>query len=173
MTHAPRNIVKFLDHGFTLLAWVSGLLAAVVMFATFANVVMRYVFRDPIGGVFEITEVGMGLIVFFALPKMIRMRGNIRVTIVFDRFSQMARRYTTFATELLGAAICSFIAWRMWLYGERILLYREVTMELRIPKGLIAQSMSLLLVAAAIAFVVCALEALDRSRGGGAEDSPA
>ncbi len=173
MTHAVRPIVNLLDHFFTLLAWVSGLLAAGVMFATFANVVMRYVFRDPIGGVFEITEVGMGLIVFFALPKMIRMRGNIRVTVVFDRFPSVVQRYATFATELLGAGICCFIAWRMWLYGERILLYREVTMELRIPKGLIAQSMSLLLVAAAVAFVICALEALGRSGHSGPRDSTA
>ena len=105
----------------------------------------------------------MGLMVFFALPLMVRQSGNIRVTILFDRLPDALRRYAGFVTELLGACICGFIAWRMWLYGERILRFGEVTMELRIPRGAIAQSMSVLLVVAAIAFVICALESLRRA----------
>lgn len=160
MPRAVSAFVGILDRCFTLLVWIAAAMATVMMFTTFANVIMRYLFRQPIPGSFEITEITMGLIVFFALPKMIRIRGNIRVTILFDRFAPTVRAWATFATELLGAAISLLIAWRMWLYGERILTYGEVTMELRVPKGLIAQSMAALLVLAALAFVICAFEAL-------------
>ena len=146
---------------------IAGSLATAMMLATFANVVMRYIFRSPISGVFELTEIGMGLVVFFALPGMIRRRGNISVTVLFDRFPAARRRGATVATDLLGGALCAFIAWRIWLQGERMLRVGEVSMELRIPKGLVAQSMAALMAAAALAFTICAVEAL-RGRTGGA-----
>lgn len=163
MSAATHPLVTLLDRAFMALAWVAAALAAAMMFTTFGDVVMRYLFRSPIPGAFEITEVSMGLIVFFALPWMIRKGGNIRVTILFDRFPERTRRAATFVTELLCAATCVFIAWRVWLFGERILRYGEVTMELRIPKGVVAQSMSVLLVFAAAAFLLSAAEALKRA----------
>lgn len=166
MSAATHPFVRLLDSAFMALAWVAAALAAAMMFTTFGDVLMRYLFRSPIHGAFEITEVSMGLIVFFALPWTIRRGGNIRVTILFDRFPERARRVATVATELLCAATSAFIAWRVWLFGERILRYGEVTMELRIPKGLVAQSMSVLLVFAAAAFLLCAIEALKRAPAG-------
>lgn len=154
------RIVRAIDGVILALGWLSGGIAAFVMAVTFVGVVMRYVFRNPLMGGFEMIEIGMGLIVFTALPLMVRNRGNIRVTILFDKFSPGLRRITTFVSEMIGAALSLFMAWRIWLQGERMLRYHEVTMELRVPKGLIAQCMSGLLVVAAVAFAVCAIEAL-------------
>lgn len=163
MAGLGQMMVQWFDRLAKLLVWISAAMATVMMLTIFTNVVMRYVFRSPPRGAFEIIEITMGLLVFFALPLMIRQSGNIRVTILFDRFAEPVRRWATFATELLGTAICGFIAWRMWVYGERILRYGEVTMELRIPRGAIAQSMSVLLVVAAVAFLICAFEGLRRA----------
>jgi TRAP-type transport system small permease protein len=145
---------------FFALACVAGALAAIMMVTTFSDVVMRYFFNRPIGGAFEVTEISMGLIVFFALPLMIRERENIVVTILYDRFPAPLRRAATTITDLVCAALCGFIAWRMWLYGERLLRANEITLELRVPKGAVAQSMSVLLFVAGAAFVICALRAL-------------
>lgn len=163
MIRLGQLTVLWFDRLARFLVWVSAAMATVMMLTIFVNVVMRYVFRSPPRGAFEIIEITMGLLVFFALPLMIRQSGNIRVTILFDRFADPVRRWATFATELLGTAICGFIAWRMWIYGERILRYGEVTMELRIPRGAIAQSMSVLLVVAGVAFLICAVEGLRRA----------
>lgn len=162
MTRAAGLAVALFERAFTFLVWIAAALAALMMFTTFANVVMRYLLRNPIHGAFEATEIGMGLIVFFALPKMIRAGGNIRVTILFDRLPAGARRIAGFATEIMGAAISGFVAWRMWLYGARILTYNEVTMELGLPKGIVAQTMAALLVFAAAAFLITAAETLGR-----------
>lgn len=164
---AAARLTDLLDRAFTVMVVIAGSIAAAMMFATFANVVMRYLFRSPITGVFELTEIGMGLVVFFALPRMIRNRGNITVTVLFDRFPAPIRHGATVVTETLGAAICGFIAWRMWLQGERMQRVGEVSMELRLPKGLIAQSMSALMAAAAVAFAICAVEALRGRSGAG------
>ena len=147
-----------------ILAWASGAIAAFVMTVTFVGVVMRYVFRDPLMGGFEMIEIGMGLMVFTALPLMVRKRGNIAVTVLSDRFPPGLARATTTLSNLVGAALTGFIAWRVWLQGERLLTYGEVTMELRVPRGLIAQGMASLLAIAALAFLLCAVEAIRRSK---------
>ncbi|MEY8838165.1 TRAP transporter small permease [Cribrihabitans sp. XS_ASV171] len=158
-----RPVLAAFDRICLALVWISGLIAAFVMAVTFVGVVMRYVLRHPLMGGFEMIEIGMGLIVFTALPWMVRRGGNIRVTILSDMFPPLLGRATEFAGQILGAALMAFVAWRVWLQGERLLTYNEVTMELRVPKGMIAQGMSVLLVVTALAFLVCAVEALRRS----------
>lgn len=162
MKRALSLTAALFDRAFTLLVRVAAALAALMMAVIFVNVVMRYLLARPLHGAFEATEIGMGLIVFFALPKMIRAGGNIRVTILFDRLPPGARRRAGCATDLLGAAICGFVAWRMWLYGGRLLTYNEVTMELGLPKGIVAQAMAALLLFAAAAFLINAAGAPER-----------
>ena len=172
MARAGASLLRLIDGAFTARVVIAGSIAAAMMLATFANVVMRYLFRSPIGGVFELTEIGMGLVVFFALPGMIRRRGNIAVTVLYDHFPAALRRGATIITDMLGAALCAFIAWRIWLQGERMMRVGEVSMELRIPKGLVAQSMAALMAAAALAFAICAFESL-RGRAGPGGGGPA
>jgi len=145
---------RLVDLFFLALAWVAGMLAAVMMVTTFSDVVLRYFFNRPIRGAFEMTEISMGLIVFFALPHMIRMRDNITVTVLYDQMPAAARWLFSLATDIVGGGLCGFIAWRMWLHGERLIRSREVTMELAISKGLVAQTMSVLMAVAALAFLV-------------------
>jgi len=158
------SAIAVFDRFCLLLGWLSGLIAFFVMAVTFTGVVMRYGLRSPLMGGFEMIEIGMGLIVFTAVPLMIRRRGNITVTILVDRFPQWLARATGLVSDLLGAALMGFIGWRVWLQGERLLTYNEVTMELRVPKGLIAQGMSALLFVGAVAFLVCAFELIRRDR---------
>lgn len=155
--------ISLFDRLCLILAWLSGLIAFFVMSVTFIGVVMRYGLRQPLMGGFEMIEIGMGLIVFTAVPLMIRRRGNISVTILAEKFPPLLSRVTSLVSDLMGAALMGFIAWRVWLQGERLLTYNEVTMELRVPKGLIAQGMAVLLAVAALAFLVCAIEALRRN----------
>ena len=159
-----RPLLSLFDRLCLALAWLSGLIAAFVMAVTFVGVVMRYGLRSPLMGGFEMIEIGMGLIVFTALPWMVRTGGNIRVTILSDMFPPLLARLADFAGQIVGAALMAFIAWRVWLQGERLLTYNEVTMELRVPKGLIAQGMSVMLALTALAFLLCAFEALRRTQ---------
>ncbi len=163
-----RSAIPLFDGLCLILAWLSGVIAFCVMTVTFVGVVMRYGLRHPLTGGFEMIEIGMGLIVFTAAPLMVRRRGNISVTILADRFPPLLARVSGLVSDLAGAALMAFIAWRVWLQGERLLTYNEVTMELRVPKGLIAQGMAGLLAVAALAFLACAAERLRRDRPDGA-----
>lgn len=156
--------ITFFDRLCLSLAWLSGLIAFAVMAVTFTGVAMRYGLRSPLMGGFEMIEIGMGLIVFSALPLMVRRRGNIIVTIVIERLPPVLVRTASVFSDLVGAALVAFVSWRVWLQGERLLTYNEVTMELRVPKGLIAQSMAIFLAVTAIAFLLCAIESFRQDR---------
>lgn len=157
-----KTVIALFDRLCLALAWLSGLIAAGLMTVIFVGVVMRYLFRHPLAGGFELIEVGMGLMVFTALPWLVRQRGNIRVTVLSDRFSPLAARLADLVGQLLGAGLMGLVAWRVWLQGVRLTSFGEVTMSLRIPRGLIAQGMSVMLVLTALAFLICALECLRR-----------
>lgn len=139
---------------FVALAWLSGALAAVMMVSTTVDVAGRYLFNRPLYGAFEITEISMGLIVFTALPLAVYRREMIVVGVLSDRYPERLRRLVDAVGLALGAALFGFVSWRMWVYGERLWSYRERTLELRVPKGLIVQAMSGLAAFAAVACVV-------------------
>jgi len=147
---------------FRLLAYLSGLLAAVMMVTTTVDVAGRYLFNSPLHGAFEITEIAMGLIVFTALPLAIRHREMIVVSVLSDRYPERGRRLGGALGDLLGTAIFGFMAWRLWVYGERLWSYRERTLELGVPKGLIVQSMAVLAAFAALACLMALGAALRR-----------
>ena len=69
---------------FLVLAWIAGLLAAIMMSATTLDVAGRYFLNAPLYGAFEITEITMGLIVFTALPLAVMRREMITVTVQTD-----------------------------------------------------------------------------------------
>jgi TRAP-type C4-dicarboxylate transport system permease small subunit len=143
-------------------------LAALMMVTTFVDVMLRYFFGRPIGGAFEVTELSMGLLVFFALPSVMLRRENIVVTLVIERLSARAQAWFAAIGDLLCAVVFLFIAWRMWLHGARLLRFKEVTMELAVPKGAVAQTMAGLLVLAAICALIAAWQVLRASRPSGA-----
>ena len=155
---------------FAVLAGVSGLCAAVMMVTTTIDVAGRYLLNRPLHGAFEVTEIAMGLIVFTALPLAILNREMITVTVLSDRYAPPLRRAVESLGLLLGAILFGFVAWRLWAYGERLWTYRERTLELRVPTGLITQTMAALCALAALACliaVVGSLRARARERVGG------
>ncbi|WMS42388.1 TRAP transporter small permease [Acuticoccus sp. MNP-M23] len=149
---------------FRVLAYASGLLAAVMMVTTTIDVAGRYIFNNPLHGAFEVTEISMGLIVFTALPLAIHHREMILVSVISDRYPLAGQRIVDALGDLVGAGLFGLISWRMWAYGERLWNYRERTLELRVPKGLIVQSMSVLAAFAALACILGFASVLIRRR---------
>ncbi|MEN9773239.1 MAG: hypothetical protein RL322_309 [Pseudomonadota bacterium] len=130
--------------------------AALMMVTTFFDVLLRYFAGRPMGGAFEITEISMGLLVFFALPSVMARRENIVVTLLVDRMTARTRAMLAALGDLVCALVLLFVAWRMWMHGARLLRFNEVTMELAVPKGAIAQTMAILLGLAALSACLAA-----------------
>jgi TRAP-type C4-dicarboxylate transport system permease small subunit len=136
-----------------------------MMVVTTADVGGRFFFNRPLHGAFEATEVMMGLIVFLALPLTTRRREHITVTMFDHLLPDWLKRGAGLLFGLVCAGVCGLLAWRLGLYGERLLRVGEVALELGIPRGGVATAMSWLLWVAAVAFVLDGIAAL-RGRPG-------
>lgn len=140
-----------------------GLAPALILFAmmmlTFVNVVMRYVFRQPISGAFEVMSYLMGLLVFLSLVLVAVRAEHIRVSVLDGAVPRWLRRLRAVAFNLVMAAASAGLAWRFWLYGDRLAGWGEKTQMYGLPLGLLAQVMALSTAVCALVFVATALRA--------------
>lgn len=142
---------------FRLLLGLAAVLAFAMMALTFSDVVMRYFFDNPIRGAFELTEIMMGLMVFTAAPAMTWAGENICVTLIAERLPVRLADILRRVMDLICGVVSGLAAWQLWRHGARLLRYREVTMELALPKGYVVWLMAVGMGLVAIAFLMAAL----------------
>lgn len=92
-----------------------------LMVVSFSDVIMRSLGR-PIPGAFEITEVGVGAMVFAALPLVTLRREHITVGL----FSSLVGRHPwlrllfTIASRVVSVLVFGFLAWHIWALGNQM-----------------------------------------------------
>lgn len=83
---------------------------ALMMFLTFADVFLRYLFNNPIPGAWELIEFMMGITVTFSVAYTAHKRSHIGVDLVLVRLSMKTRKrigcVTSFFTFILFVLIC-------------------------------------------------------------------
>lgn len=130
------------------LAFLLELIAAVMLMAlmliTCIDVVGRYVFNNPLPGSVELTQIGMALMVFAAMP-VVTWRGGHVVVDLLDRFLTGA---VMKSLALLSAAVITisfyYLGHRIYQLGERSLRRGEVTEFLSIPLGFVMQYIAIM-----------------------------
>jgi TRAP-type transport system small permease protein len=159
---APRHrgAAGLLDRFVTALAVLAGILASVMMVVTVTDVVGRGVFNRPLIGAFEAIELLMAAIVFLALPFVTWRREHVTVTLFYERMPPRAQAISTALSEIVAAIVCGLLAWRAWLYGERLVDVGERTLELGVPRGYVPMGVSAVLVLSGLIFLLLALRAL-------------
>jgi TRAP-type transport system small permease protein len=118
---------------------VLGLVAAVLLFGlmmlTAVDVVSRYVFNWPLRGSFELTELGLLVLIFAGLP--LASRRGEHVTLDFidrplgPRVADIWRR----TVEAMVGLLVLGLAYQIWLKAGKISGYGDVTDVLRVPVG--------------------------------------
>lgn len=127
-----------------------------LMAITFADVVGRYVFNSPLPGTAELTELGMGVLVFAGLPLVTAARGQITIDL-FDRFLTAAvQRVLDVGIALLSAAVLAVFAWRIGAEAVHRGGFGDITTYLHLPIAPFAWFMSVM---AALASVLCLAQA--------------
>ena len=151
-------------------AVVAAALLFAMMIVTTIDVAGRYIFAQPLPGASEISQILLGLIIYFALPAVCLNQEHIVVGLVFDRLQGRARRIAGAIINAMGAVLLLVAARELWNHGSRLASYNDVTIYLRVPTGPLAQIMAVLALASALILLVNAwLIATDRKRAGGAE----
>jgi TRAP-type C4-dicarboxylate transport system permease small subunit len=98
------------------------------------DVVMRYALRLPFLGAYEMTELGMVLIVFLALPYCAATGGHVAVDVLSPVLDRPGLRWLNALIHLVGAALMLVIAWQTTLYAMGSLARGEASNMLKIAK---------------------------------------
>lgn len=123
---------------------VSSLVLFTLMALTCVDVVGRYLFNSPLHGGTELTEIGLAVMVFAAMP-VITWRGGHIVVDLLDRFlgSKVVKALSLFAALVMSTSLY-FLALRIFELGERSIRRGVVTEFLAMPTGYIVQYIAIM-----------------------------
>lgn len=116
-----------------------------MMVLTFFDVVGRYLLNRPIRGAFEITELGLLVLIFAGLPLVSHADEHVTMDFIDRILPQRIARAWIRVMHVICAAIMFFLAWQVWIKANRIASYSDTTDVLRITIGPFVYFMSLMI----------------------------
>jgi TRAP-type C4-dicarboxylate transport system permease small subunit len=132
----PRDIVKRVIDQVSKISHIVGQsLTMIMVFLITADVIMRYVFNDPIGGVLELTELMMVVLVFLSFGYVELEDANVRVELVTARLKPRVRAYVECFNALVAICLFALIAWQSVPRSLLMLRRGDMTGYLHIPEG--------------------------------------
>ena len=131
---APERAAQILERLLRALAYCGGAVLLGMVGLVVYEVVMRYVFRMPIFGGFEITELSMVLIVSFGMPYCAITGGHVSVDVFGGFLDRPPLRWLNVLVHLAGASLLAVVAWRATLYALGSYRWGDLSNMMQIPK---------------------------------------
>ena len=116
-----------------------------MMVLTFFDVVGRYLLNRPIRGAFEVTELGLLVLIFAGLPLVSHADEHVTMDFIDRILPQRIARVWVRVVHAICAAIMFFLAWQVWIKANRIASYSDTTDVLRITIGPFVYFMALMI----------------------------
>lgn len=141
-----------------LLQRTLGYFAAAVLFlmmiVTAVDVVGRYFFNKPLAGGFEITEIGLALLIYCALPLVSARREHIVID-TFDVFmSQGVKTFLNRLSDVVCFIALSGVGYILFKRAVRVAEYGDTTHVLLLPLAPVVYTMSGMIVIAGLMHLV-------------------
>jgi TRAP-type C4-dicarboxylate transport system permease small subunit len=99
-----------------LLIGIGASMLALMMFLTAVDVCMRYVFKRPIAGAFELVGYMMAILVPFSIAYCAQEKGHVAVDLIMERFPKKIQVYVNILTTFVALIFVVTIAWQNVLY---------------------------------------------------------
>jgi len=106
-----------------------------MMVLTFFDVVGRYLLNKPIRGAFEITELGLLVLIFAGLPLVSHADEHVTMDFIDRILPERIARLWVRVMHAVCAAIMFFLAWQVWLKAGKLAAYGDTTDVLLITIG--------------------------------------
>lgn len=97
---------------------IASVVLALLAILTFCDVAGRYFFNKPFSFTVELTELGMGLLVYFGVGLMTHEKGNVSVDFVTIRLPERIRAMFEFVTSIAAFAFLCFVVWQLFLRAQ-------------------------------------------------------
>lgn len=128
-----KRCLAITDRVSVWLGTLAGVALTALALFTMADIILRYIFNQPISGSIDIVKLSLVVMTFCALPYAGRSDGHIVVDIVPDYPSQRLNGIRDATGKLLTATIFAVLAWQGLLRAEESALFGEASNMLEIP----------------------------------------
>lgn len=109
MSSELKKITTIFDYILDFFFFIGTAILLIVWGIVCVDVIMRYVFNNPIAWAVEGTEYGLVLMAFLAAAWLQREKGHTNIDIVVVSLTPRTQRYLNIVTHILGAIICLII----------------------------------------------------------------
>lgn len=116
-----------------ILIAISATTILAMMVLTGIDVLGRYVFSAPVPGAFELTEFGMAIAVFSALPIVSLQRKHITADLLTGSLNRYLQKAQRVFCDSCGFCFFAFVAWRLWLQAGQTMEYGTTAGLLELP----------------------------------------
>jgi TRAP-type mannitol/chloroaromatic compound transport system permease small subunit len=99
----------------TFIGQIGSYLIGVIMLLTVCDVIGRRIFRKPITGVYELSEVMLAIVVFFTLGYTESLKRHVTINILVDRFPLRVRNIIESIIYVLFLGICCILTWQLYV----------------------------------------------------------
>src|SRR5262249_39906179 len=106
-----------------------------MMVLTFFDVLGRYVLGSPIRGAFELTELGLLVLIFAGLPLVSHADEHVTMDFIDKVLGDRERVLLDRAINLICAIVMFVLTWQIWIKAGKISGYGDTTDVLRITVG--------------------------------------
>jgi TRAP-type transport system small permease protein len=103
-----------------------------MMLLTCVDVFMRYIFNNPIIGVYDIVSLLAVITISFALPYSMLSKAHVAVTLFVAHLSQKIQLVFEVFTHVLGIVFFLVLSWQSFILSEHLKTANEVTPTLQI-----------------------------------------
>jgi len=104
-----------------------------MMALTCADVFLRYFFRKPIPGTYEIVALLGAVAVSFAMAHTLAEKGHVAVSLIVQMFPKRLQGIIESFISIFGIILFGLITWQSVLYGIDCQRAGEVSMTLQLP----------------------------------------
>ena len=144
--------------------WAAAFFLFLLMVMTFADVILRSAFDNPIESATELTRLFMAIIVFSALPMVSWKGDNIVVDLLDPWFPPRVALWRDSIIDVFSGLLLIWPAYRCWQLGERARQYGDVTEYLELPQFYIGWFIAVFTFLTAGAFVARGVTRLFQSQ---------
>ena len=128
--HADR-VLKSIEK---VLFYLSGVVCVLVTLMIVVDVFLRAVFNHPLPASWEISEVCMPFIVFYAFAYTLTMNAHIRVTFITSRVSPKLKFWLHIFGNSLCFVICALLTYFAFLhFWQSFIIREEILAAIKIP----------------------------------------
>lgn len=133
-TYIVDKIRKILRQTILLVTWVGGFSLIFLVVVTFVNVIGRYVFKKPLQGAVEISQLLLAITVFFAIPYTEVRKQHVTFDEIVNRFPIRLKALILGIMYFMVALFAFILGWQETLLAISYCIPRvRVTDVLKLP----------------------------------------